>query len=161
MKKYSRLLTASHIAFAICISNGDAQDVIVEGRALTVKEPLPVIQTVNGSGVIFPTSFGDSLLAPCSRPTLGKSTEYWSPTFDDIVRAEEIFSQYTRTHRIDGREVHVWPNEPMPDSWPDPKTYRRQYIGVIRGSHKTIYANFIPVSEKLADDWRQAPFSIC
>lgn len=145
------------------MSSGEpAPDLVIERRRLTVREPLPFVRTRWGDGVIFPAAFGDGLLRPCSRESLGSGDAYWQPTEEDVKRAEEILSEYVSEHGLDAPEVHTSPDQPMPDSWPDLKHFQRQYVGVVRDNHKTIYASFAPAEEVRSDpDWRRRPFQMC
>jgi hypothetical protein len=139
-----------------------APELIAESRRLTVREPLPFVRTQWGDGVIFPPAFGDSLVAGCSRESLGLGDAYWRPTEGDVQQAERIVAEYMSEHGLDSPEVHTWPGQPGPKTWPDLKDYQRQYIGVIRGSQKTIYATFVPARSALADEyWRRRPFNMC
>lgn len=139
-----------------------APEFVTERRRLTVREPLPLVQTQWGDGVILPAVFGDALARPCSRESLGLGDSYWQPTESDVERAEQIVSAYMGEHGLDAREVHTWPDQPMPSAWPDLKHYQRQYVGVIRGTNRTIYASFVPAAEARSDEyWRRRPFQMC
>ena len=137
-------------------------ELITEKMRLTVRDPLPFVRTQWGDGVIFPPAFGDSAVGACSRESLGLGDAYWQPTESDVQQAERILAEYMSQHGLDAPEVHTWPDQPTPETWPDLKDYQRQYMGVIRGSKKTIHASFVPAREALADEhWRRRPFGMC
>jgi len=139
-----------------------AAELMTERRRLTVRDRLPFARTQWGDGVIFPPAFGDHLVGGCSRESLGPGDAYWQPTERDVQQAERIVAEYMSQHKLDSSEVHTWPDQPGPEKWPDLKGYQRQYMGVIRGTHRTIYASFVPAKEALADEhWRRRPFSMC
>lgn len=116
-----------------------------------VSEPLAIVHTASGDGVVVPPSWGDKLLEPCSRSTLGKGDEYWQPELSDVAAMEVAFANHRR-------------QEPAPEklgAWPEVLSYGRQYVGVTRGDRRTVYASFIP-AESLQDDWwRRKPWQLC
>jgi hypothetical protein len=139
-----------------------APEFVTERQRLTVRDPLPWVRTRWGDGVILPAVFGDALVSPCSRESLGLGDSYWQPTERDVYEAEQIVSAYMSEHGLNPSEVHTWPNQPMPETWPDLKQFQRQYVGVIRGTSRTIYASFVPAAQARSDEnWRRRPFSMC
>ena len=139
-----------------------APEFVTERQRLAVRDPLPVVQTRWGEGVILPAVFGDALVRPCSRESMGLGDSYWQPTERDVYEAEQIVSAYMSEHGLDASEVHTWPNQPMPETWPDLKQFQRQYVGVIRGTKRTLYASFVPAAEARSDEnWRRRPFARC
>ena len=146
-----RLLIGFAATVALC-GLTSAQDLMTVNRRLAVKDPLPLVRLARGEAVIFPAAFGDSFLHQCSRSTLGKGDSYWVPDASEVEKAESIFRKYAKKNQ---------PTAELLRQWPDLRVYRRQYIGVVRGDRKTLYANFFPASENVGGEWRQQPLQLC
>jgi hypothetical protein len=139
------------IVLSLC-GMASAQEIVTLNRRIMVKDPLPLVPLPRGEGVIFPAAFGQYFTSQCSRSTLGTGDSYWVPETSDVEKAEKIFQAYSRRNR---------PKAERLERWPDLRGYRRQYIGVVRGEKKTLYANFLPAFENLGEDWRQRPLQLC
>jgi hypothetical protein len=137
---------------AILCLPAHAQQVAVEGRRQALKEPLRILQLAQGDAVVFPPVFGDSLLSPCSRSSLGRGESYWAAAESDIRRAEEVFAEYMKTQA---------PADELIQGWPDLRQYHRQAVGVVRAGRKGIYSSFLPADRSSEQDWRQRPFRMC
>jgi hypothetical protein len=126
-------------------------EIEVVGPSIRLKQPVPLIHTDSGAGIIAPTSWGGRSLRQCSRKTLGPGDSYWTPTLDDARRTDRAILGYFR----------LTPPPSELKRWPDLGGLYRQYLGVVRGGHRTVYVSFLPVPADRSDEWRHAPMQIC
>ncbi len=72
-----------------------------------------------------------------------KATEFWTPTKDDVLTAEDQIEAYLKKDS----KFHT------PDLWRKLPEYKRQYIGIVVNGHQRIFCNFfcwsqLPLNEK-------------
>jgi len=125
-------------------------DVEVHGQG-RLAVPLPAIDTGLGAGVIAPPGWGDRTLRQCSRATLGPGESYWTATLDDVRRADRAIAGYFAAHR---------PPRAL-ERWPALSDLDRQYLGVVRHGHRTVYVSYLPAAPPGNDEWRRHPPDIC
>jgi hypothetical protein len=105
------------------------------------------VQTDAAEGVIVPEQKGAEfgLLHARNQPP----SEYWTPTEQDVLKLEENLAAYLKKAAPE-RAPNLWTK--LPD-------YKRQYVGIVVGGRKRIYANFVcnsAVAEHFAD-WKSRP----
>ncbi len=81
------------------------------------------VKTDKIDGIIY-TNFADW------KP-LVQATEFWTPTKEEVLKAEEKIEEYLRSDPA--RYAELWRKLP---------NYKRQYVGIIVNGHKRIFCNF-------------------
>ena len=61
------------------------------------------------------------------------TTEFWTPTNDDVLAAETQIEAYLKTKSKNLRTTDLW--RKLPD-------YKRQYVGIMVKGHKRIFCRF-------------------
>jgi hypothetical protein len=102
--------------------------------------------------VILPESAAAELLTKtCSRPGPPKFETTWNPTLEDVQTME---SQFVSLESLALKNKFGQMRRP--------KSYYRQYVGIIVGGRKLIYINaFCNVDKKPPADWRDKPVMNC
>jgi hypothetical protein len=70
-----------------------------------------------------------------------KRNEFWNPTKDDVLKAEEQIETYLKT------DAKLYPN-----IWRKLPNYKRQYLGIIVNGHKRIFCNFFCFNDEPLTD---------
>jgi hypothetical protein len=106
----------------------------------------PTASSLQGEGwVIFPAEHAEEQKLGSWLATGDGEIEYWTPSESDVLALEAGRAAYLQDHADRFYEgVPVWErlNE-----------YNRQYIGIILGEKKIIYANYF--CDSIETDWRK------
>jgi hypothetical protein len=99
-----------------------------------------------------PGSAADILLKQCSRAVPARGQSSWQPSLADISRLEKALPA-TLAKAPQARELNI---PRVLQSW------RRQYVGIVRGGKRFLYANFFPVNDPGEHPgWRSRPVVVC
>lgn len=110
-----------------------------------------VIRVGASEGVVFSADKGAQLLEPCSRERPAKPDGYWLPAVADIQSFEAALPDFLKSH----------PPPRGAGALDDVASYKRQYVGVLRGNRRSIYANFLIYHLTGMDDWATDPVVVC
>ena len=120
-------------------------------------EPLPILHGSGFAGVVLPPELARRLFRGiCSRNAPPRSRVFWTPSDSDVAELEARIPSLVRTATSDWRYRKQF--------WRLLFTLGRQYVGVSRGSHRSIYVNFFPwprYHPHEDDGWRCAPILLC
>ena len=108
--------------------------------------PYEVITTDKFEGLIVPKDAALGFLGIELSSDEKDTTEYWTPTKEDVLKAEEKLEPYLT--RLAPRQ--------SPDLGKKLVQYRRQYVGIFYNGYKYLYMNFFCHNFK-ADDWKNSP----
>ncbi len=97
------------------------------------------------------------IVSQCSRPSPGPVTAYWMPTPAEVAVADAAVMRALAA---------VSPDSASPDTGSyQPRAYRRQYAGLVRGGERILYVNGIAVAAAMAQDdtsaWRRRASVAC
>jgi hypothetical protein len=124
------------------------RSMVVPGLILSLA--LTALSADEGRSVILPESAAAELSkGPCSRSAPPKFESTWTPTADDIKSMESRFALRARLiakHKLEQMQP--------------PKTYNRQYLGIVVGGRKLIYINAF-CDDELPADWRDKLVNYC
>jgi hypothetical protein len=102
--------------------------------------------------VVFSGANANALFQQCSRgvPTPGDGE--WRPTEADLDAFEAELP----------KALAKQPEATDADSGNPLASWRKQYVGIVRGKQRFIYGNFFPASMAVEfDDWRLQPVMVC
>ena len=103
------------------------------------------------SAILPENAAADLLTRMCSRPGPPKFETTWTPTLDAV---ETMESQFVRLKSLAVKNKF--------EQMRRPKSYYRQYIGIVVGGRKLIYINaFCNVDKKPPAYWRDKPVMNC
>lgn len=110
-----------------------------------------VIRVGGSEGVVLPTDRAAQLLRPCSRERPLQPDGYWVPTAADVQALEQELPRFLKSNPIASNARTLNPLA----------SYKRQYAGVVRGGHRSIYVNFFTYYPVGMDDWKTEPVVVC
>ncbi len=115
----------------------------------------PIIARSRSDAVVFAErSATVAMLRQCSRDTPSAGEASWDPGWSDIAPLE---SALPRALALSPEVASIPGGSSLAHSW------RRQYVGIVRGGRRYIYGNFLNQAGLLGetDDWRRSPFTMC
>jgi hypothetical protein len=102
--------------------------------------------------IVLPANEIEKLMKPCSRDFPSALSGRWTPTSDDVARAEQKIGAAIQT------ALAKVPPEYRKNV---PAAYYRQYTGFMRNARKVLYVNGFDQKYGADTPWRSRTVSIC
>jgi hypothetical protein len=109
------------------------------------EEPFQVVRTASFEGVIIPGEKAKDFIRGISGSV---ENEVWTPRKNDILKLEKRIGGYLKTAA----------SKASPRLWSRLPSYKRQYVGVVRGGRKMIFASFF--CQTGSADWKTTPIMV-
>lgn len=109
-----------------------------------------IIHIGTAEGVVISAEKASQLLEPCSRERPARADDYWVPGVEDLRALEQMLPQFL--------ESNLRSSGPR---FPDLGTYKRQYVGIVRGGRRSIYVNVFPDHPVATPEWTTDPVIVC